>query len=153
MSKIDVRDMFTYNSSTGAKYQAITGDAASTKTLDLGANGKHHFSGKAPVYLNIRVKDAFETLTSLEIALETDSASDFSTNSTKKQIAIFNLALATLAAGKAVVSMIIPDQLMQRYLRLYFNVVGSNPGANSSLWAWLSNEPLKIEEQIDLVGA
>jgi hypothetical protein len=152
MSKIDINDMFTYDSSTAIKYQAITGDAASTKSIDLGANGKHHFSGKAPVYLNIRVNAAFNTLDSLEIAFESDSASDFTTSSTKKQVVISNIARANLTAGKAIVSYIIPDQLWQRYVRLYFNVVGSNP-STGSLWAWLSNEPLNIEDQIDLVGA
>ena len=151
MSNMDVRDMFTYNSTTGAKYQALTGDAASTQTIDLGKDSKHHFSGISPVYLNVQVKDAFNTLTSLEIALESDSASDFSTSSTKKQVQIANIILAGLTAGRSIVSFIIPDQLWQQYVRLYFNVIGSNP-STGSVWAWLSNVPLVIDEQIDLVG-
>lgn len=153
MSKIDVRDMFTYNSTTAAKYQSLTGgDAASTQYIDLGANGKHHFSGKAPVYLNVRIKDAVTTgdgMTSIAFRIESDTVTTF--NSTLKQVLEFNIVNATMAAGAAIISVIIPDQLWQRYIRLYFNNVGGTANAGSC-WAWLSNEPLKIESQIDLAA-
>jgi hypothetical protein len=152
MSNMDVRDTFTYNSTTGATYQTLTGgDAAGQQTIDLGATGKHHFSGDAPVYLNVRIKDAVTTgdgLTSIAFRLGSDTSSGFAT--ALKQILEFNIAIATMTAGAAIISVILPDQSWQQHLRMYFNNVGGTASAGSC-WAWLSNVPLKIESQIDLV--
>lgn len=151
MSNMDTENTFTYNSTTGATYQTLTGgDAAGQKTIDLEAAG-HHFSGDAPVYLNVRIKDAVTTadgLTSIAFRLESDTVNTF--NSALKQVLEFNIAIATMTAGAAIISVILPDQAWQRHLRMYFNNIGGTANAGSC-WAWLSNEPLKIESQIDLV--
>jgi len=152
---MDLKQIFTYDDSTGYKYQAVTADAASqADPLDLGAEGKQMFSGKAPVYLNIVTYAGFTTgdgMTSIEIALETDTSSAFAT--AKKQVALFNIVLADLAvAGKVLVSQILPRQAWQRYMRLYFNVIDGTGSAGSFI-AWLSDMPLDQSSQIDLVGA
>jgi hypothetical protein len=57
--------------------QAITGDAVSTNTLDFGAAGD---MGKgSPVKLLVQIAEDFDNLTSLNIKLESDDNSSFST--------------------------------------------------------------------------
>ncbi len=143
----DIRDMFTYNSSTHAHYQAITGSAASASYLDNGVNGKKMFSGKKPVYLVVRVGTTFAKLTSLGIALETDTVTAF--NSTLKQVLNMTIAKASLVAGACVVCQILPNQNWQRYMRLYFTNNGTTEDAGT-VYAYLTDQPENIDAQIDV---
>lgn len=144
---------FTFTESLGTEadfYQAITGDAASANLIDLDVANLNIAAGR-PLYLVVKVGSAFVTLTSLEIALETDTAVGFAT--AKKQVMINNVALASLTAGAVVVNQALPVQKYQRYMRVYFNVVGSNPGSGSTICAYLTDSPEEAMSQLDLVGA
>lgn len=143
----DIRDMFTYNSSTYAHYQAITGNAASNSYIDLGVNAKKMFSGKKPVYLVVRVGTAFAKLTSLGIALESDTSSGF--GAVLKQVLNMTIAKAGLTAGACVVCQILPNQNWQRYLRLYFTNNGTAEDAGT-VYAYLTDQPENIDAQIDV---
>lgn len=118
--------------------QAITASAASTNYVDLGALGsipgpltttQVRDLGKGNrIPILIQVTEAFATLTSLKVAVQTDSDSGFATALTT----VFEteaIALASLTAGYQFNIDFIPPKTIQRYLRLYFTVAGSNATA------------------------
>jgi hypothetical protein len=113
--------------------QAITADAASTNIIDLGATGTPYggraltadFGKGTKIPLFVYVTASFNTLTSLIVSLQTDSTDAFSS---PKEVASRTYPLAELTAGAA---LSFPEHLLEgtneRYLRLYFDVVGTNP--------------------------
>lgn len=122
--------------------QAITASAASTNVIDLGANGTPvggsaalgYGSGEGtPVPFLVQVTAAFDNLTSLTIAVETDDNSGFS-SATK--LVEQTIALAALVAGKQIALPCLPDQL-ERYVRVYYTVTGTNP-ANGTVKAGIT---------------
>ena len=113
--------------------QAITGDAASTNVIDLGAAGKVFGAaanltrdvGKGnKITLLAQVVADFNTLTSLTIKVEVDTADTFGS---PKAVAEQVIPLADLKAGKTFSIMYVPPGADERYLRLYYDVTGSNP--------------------------
>lgn len=149
---LDLRNCFTYAYSAGtwADYlQALTGDAASTNYVNLDAAGVVMSGGAKPTWLIVRVGAAFVTLTSLEIAIETDSDSGFAT--ALKEVAKWEFALASMTAGALLINQPLGHWSYQQYIRLYFNVVGSNPGSGSSLFACFADGPESAETDLDQV--
>lgn len=107
--------------------QAITATAASTNVIDLGPikAGIVRDIGKGkPIPLLIQVVEAFNTLTSLTIALQVDDADTFGSAKTVWSAVV---ALADLKAGKVVVPEYIPRGTDERYMRLNYTVTGTNP--------------------------
>lgn len=113
--------------------QAITADAVSTNVIDLGATGTP-FGGrqivadfgkgkKIPIF--VFVTQSFNTLTSLTVAMEVDSVENFAS---PKEVASRTFLLAELTAGT---ELSFPEGILEgtdeRYLRLNYNVNGSNP--------------------------
>lgn len=113
--------------------QAITADAVSTNVIDLGATGTP-FGGRAlvadfgkgkkiPIFAFIT--ETFNTLTSLTVTMEVDSVENFAS---PKEVASRTFLLAELAAGT---ELSFPEAILEgtneRYLRLNYNVTGSNP--------------------------
>ena len=147
---IDVRNCFTYAYSAGtfADFaQALTADAASTNVIDFSANAKVTAGMTKPPWLVVRVVAAFVTLTSLEIALETDTDSGFAT--VLKEIMTWHFALGKMTAGALLINQPFGHWKIQRWIRLYFNVVGSNPGSGSSLIAYIADGPEPAEVAVD----
>lgn len=116
--------------------QAITADAASTNIIDLGAPGKVYGAGAnlirdvgkgKPIPLLVQVVEAFATLTSLTISLQVDDADTF--GSPKTVWTSPAIPVAELIAGKVVVPEYIPRGTNERYMRLYYDVTGSNATA------------------------
>lgn len=116
--------------------QAITADAASTNIIDLGAPGKAYGAaanlvrdvGKGkPIPLLVQVVEAFATLTSLTVSLQVDDADTF--GSPKTVWTSPAIPVAELIAGKVVVPEYIPRGTNERYMRLYYDVTGSNATA------------------------
>jgi hypothetical protein len=105
--------------------QAITADAASTNVIDLGANSSKIQTlierGLAKVYAQVTV--AFNTLTSLDFILQTDTDEAFGS---AVVLSTVNVLLADLVAGKKVDFGPLPTNT-ERYIRLYYNVVGTDP--------------------------
>ncbi len=149
---LNVRNNFSYAYSAGtfADYiQALTGDAASTNLINLGANAKVISGMTKPIWLIVRVGTAaFNTLTSLEIALETDTAVGFAT--ALKEIRMWHFALAKLTAGALLINQPLPHAKIQQYIRLYYNVVGSNP-STGGLVSYLAEGPEPAEVAVDQV--
>lgn len=115
--------------------QAITADAGSTNTIDLGATGTPFGASAALVRdigkgckipLSISVVEAFNNLTSIEISLQVDDNSGFASPKTVARSAV--IALADLTAGKQIdFPDYIPQGANERYLRLYYDITGTAP--------------------------
>jgi hypothetical protein len=117
--------------------QAITATAASTNYVDLLAIGVIPPSGATPtrdlgkgqkIPLLIQVTENFATLTSLKVALQSDSDSGFATALTTI-LETEAIAAAALLAGYRFNIDFVPTKTTQRYLRLYFTVAGSSATA------------------------
>lgn len=113
--------------------QAITGDAVSTNVIDLGATSIPPHDAAAltrdigigsKIPLLIQVTEDFNNLTSLEISLEKDTVSAFSSAET---IWSETILLADLVKGARPVIETITAKTDQQYLRLNYNVTGTNP--------------------------
>lgn len=108
--------------------QAVTADAASTNVIDLGpiATGIIRNVGKGKrIPLVIQVVEDFNTLTSLEVKVETDSADSFA--SPKVVATTGAIALADLKKGKRFSIDFIPRDTDERFVRLYYDVTGTAP--------------------------
>lgn len=113
--------------------QAITADAVSTNVIDLGAVGQAYGHaaplvrdvGKGqPIKIHIQVVEAFNTLTSLTVSVQCDSVENFAS---PKTLVSETIALADLIAGKTSNIMCVPAGTDERYLRLNYDVTGTNP--------------------------
>lgn len=107
--------------------QAITATAGSTNTIDLGpiATGITRDIGKGTeIPLLIQVVEAFNNLTSLTIALQTDDNTGFSS---PKTVWSSTVALADLIAGAVVVPEYVQRGTNERYMRLNYTVTGTAP--------------------------
>lgn len=104
--------------------QAITGDAVSTHVIDFGAAGD---MGKGnPVKLLVQVTEDFDNLTSLNIKIESDDNTAFSSANTLAETG--EIALSALKTGYVAALHVIPRG-NERYLRLSYDVTGTAPGA------------------------
>lgn len=106
--------------------QAIVASAPSTNIVDLSVSGKDIGPGE-PIPLEVRVKETFDLLTSLDVILEVDDDVAFgsATEVIKKTV-----LLADLVAKKAISGFqIIPDGVDERYVRMRYAVTGTNPTA------------------------
>lgn len=104
--------------------QAITGDAVSTNVVDL-----THTVDTAPgkdVKVRFQVDTAFNTLTSLDIALQTATDEAFTS---PVELASRSVALASLVAGYSF-EITVPSTAL-RYLRVNYDVVGTDPTAGA----------------------
>lgn len=114
--------------------QAITADAVSTNVIDLLATGTV-YGAAAPLTkdvgkgqalkLHIQVVEAFNTLTSLGIQVQVCAVENF--GSGVKTLVTETLALADLVAGKTSNILAVPAGADLRYLRLNYDVTGTNP--------------------------
>lgn len=101
--------------------QAITADAASTNIVDCVSTAD--IGAGRPVQLCLVIDEAFNTLTSLNIKLQTDDNSSFSSAT---DLFIVNKALAALTLNAKIDLPAIPAGC-ERYLRMYYDVVGTDP--------------------------
>lgn len=113
--------------------QAIVADAASTNVLDLGATGRVYGAaadlvkdiGKGQdIPILIQVVEAFNTLTSLHVIIQCDDNVGFAS---PKDVQEQTIPLARLTAGATISMVCIPPGLNERYMRVYYDVIGTNP--------------------------
>lgn len=149
---LDINNCFTYayGAGTDADFtQAITSDAASTNYIDLDVANINIAAGK-PVYLIIKSIVAEDgTATSLEIRLQSDTASGFAT--AKKELQMWRFLSAQLTAGALLVNQALPVGIYQRYLRLYFNAFDTCGAL--TICAYLSDAPESAQTMVDLTEA
>ena len=103
--------------------QAITATAVSTDSVDTGSTKDVGKDGS--VSLCVQVTETFTLLTSLAIAIQTDSDSAFGTVET---LATVTVPLASLKAGYKLPIITLP-QGCKRYIRLNYTVAGTAPNA------------------------
>lgn len=111
--------------------QAITATAVSTDFLDLQALGvtPHrgaqllHNVGHKEIPLLIQVVEAFNTLTSLTVSIESDDNTSFSS---AKSVLSETIVLAGLTLGKKSVIRMLPV-IKERYVRIKYTVAGTDP--------------------------
>ena len=104
--------------------QAITGDAASTNTIDL-SQARDIGEGKQ-LFAVFTVTEAFNNLTSILLEVVTSSNADLSSPTIQSMQSVL---LAGLTVG-AQFTVVIPPQigsLGKRYLGAYYDVTGTNP--------------------------
>jgi len=115
--------------------QAITASAASTNVIDLGATGKTAYGqvqlvrnlGKGgEIPLLIQVVETFAGCTSVTAIVQTDDNSAFSS---PKDIQALTVPLAELKKGYIFCDDDLPRGIKERYLRIYFTVVGGPASA------------------------
>lgn len=113
--------------------QAITATAASTNIVDLGETGTVYGAAAAltrdvgkgnRMPINVQVVEAFNTLTSLTIAVQVDTVENFAT---PKTVASQTIALADLTAGAVSSLNFILPGADERYLRVHYTVTGTAP--------------------------
>jgi len=114
--------------------QAITASAASTNVIDMQVAGKTYLgqqlkrnAGKEPIPFFVSVNQAFNTLTSLTISIQTALTGDeaFASPTTVSSVSI---PLASLKVGSKFPFPILPSEMLNaRYLRVLYSVVGTNP--------------------------
>jgi hypothetical protein len=116
--------------------QAITADAGSTNTIDLGATGTPYGAsaalirdigkGDCGIPISITVTETFNNLTSLQVSVQTDDNSGFSSPSTRVLSEL--IPLSGLTAGSTVSAIItFPEGTKERYVRLFYDVTGTAP--------------------------
>lgn len=116
--------------------QAITGTAVSTNVIDLGQTVD--VAPGVPLKLRVQVDETFDNLTSLNIAVQTDTVEAFSS-----ETILFSkdVLAAALVAGADFDLGILPEGC-QQYLRLDYTVTGTNPAAGKvSAWVEVYNAP------------
>lgn len=113
--------------------QAITATAVGTNVIDLGTAGTPYGAAAAlnndkgkgtEIPVLIQVTEAFNTLTSLTITLETSANADLSSSTV---LATETIALAALTVGKKTNLQIAPNGITGRYLGTRYTVTGTNP--------------------------
>lgn len=100
--------------------QAITADAVSTNVIDLGKDG---LAPGNPLSVIAQVTEAFNTLTSLTVQVQSSVDEAFTSPITHQSVTI---ALANLTLGKRVDLGSLLDGT-KRYVRLNYDVTGTNP--------------------------
>lgn len=115
---LDKQTLFSEN-------QAITADAVSTNIYDTGS-AKDSGPGY-PVEVFVLVKAAFNNLTSLTFSLQTATDAAFTSPVNLQDVTV---ALAGLTAGAKVSFSVLPEGCL-RYLRLNYNVNGTNPSTGA----------------------
>ena len=108
--------------------QAITGDETSENVIDLGAPGQGDMGNSRPMELLVKTDQAFNNLTSLTIKLQTCASENFS-STTVYDLPVqetITLASGNLAINKEILRAKLPHGCL-RYLRLNYDVNGSNP--------------------------
>ena len=115
--------------------QAITATAVSTNILDLGVPATPILAGGAlvrdigkgtPIPILIQCTEAFDNLTSLQVDLEVDDNTGFSS---AKVIESQVILLADLVAGKQTFMQYVPNGADERYMQVRYTVVGTTPTA------------------------
>ena len=118
--------MFLDKENQFSSAQAITASAASTNLIDLGDAKDHAVGQQLP--LNAMVVTNFASNTSLTVALQTDDNTGFSSATTVSQTGA--VPVASLVAGYTF-TLAIPFEGLERYIRLYYTIGGSNASAGA----------------------
>lgn len=122
--------------------QAITATAISTNVIDLRQAGSPATADEGidgtDLYLVVKVIQAFNTLTSLTITLESDSTANLATAPVVHYSK--SVLLAALTANSEPIRVQLPSDDYKRFLGMRYTVVGSAPTTGSIL-AFMAGTP------------
>lgn len=123
--------------------QAITATAISTNVIDLRSPGgtpalEDEGIEGTDLYLVVKVIQVFNTLTSLTITLESDSAATLASSPVVHYSK--SVLLAALTANTELIRVQIPSDDYKRFLGMRYTVVGTPPTTGSIL-AFLAGTP------------
>lgn len=127
--------MIIDNQSIFSDSQAITADAASTNIIDLKATGTPIGGAVAlardvgkgcEIPLAVSVTEAFNNLTSLQIIVQVDDNSSFSSAKNVAMSRAYLLAELTLGARLNFPAHL-PEGTDEQFVRLYYDITGSAP--------------------------
>ena len=149
----DINNVFTYAYSAGTDadmFQSVTADAASTNLIDLDKANIRLGAG-TPMWIIARIGDTdWATIVSLEIILQTDTDTTFTT--ALKIYKLGRFSLAELVAGALLLNTPMPHMKYQRYMRIFFNVFTSASPAADIMVA-LADSPEEAALQVDMTDA
>lgn len=109
---------------TFSRAQVITASTDSTYYLSVGTAGSDVGFGAKRIDVDIDILQSFNLLTSLDIALQTDDNTSFSSAVT---LWTKNVVLAGLTKGAQIQLPSANIGPMEQYIRLYYTVNGSGP--------------------------
>ena len=104
--------------------QAITATADSTNVIDRQSTPTLQNLGIIPMFLEVHITEAFDALTSLTVALKSDSTTNLDTSETVHITEV--IALAALTVG-AKFKYRLPYGNYERYLGIEYTVTGTGP--------------------------
>lgn len=117
--------------------QAVTATAASTNVIDLGVSLRDVGVGeRVPVWVGVDVD--FAGLTSLQVSVETDDDEAFGTAKTVIQTGA--VLLADLKAGYQFSIQDVPKNVLGRYMRLNYTVVGTGTAGTLTSGVTMGNQ-------------
>jgi hypothetical protein len=117
--------------------QALTVTAASENVIDLGVTKRDIGNGETvPVYIS--VDTTLEGLTSLQVAIQTDDAEGF--GSAKTVISTSAVPVADLVAGYQFAIINVPLNVLGRYMRLNYVVVGTGTAGSVTAGVTMGNQ-------------
>lgn len=117
--------------------QAVTATAASTNVIDLGVTARDIGLGQdIPVWVGVDVD--FAGLTSLQVTVETDDDVGFGSAVTVIQTGA--VLLASLTAGYQFAIQDIPKNVLGRYVRLNYTVVGVGSAGTLTAGVTMGNQ-------------
>lgn len=121
---------------TFSEQQAVTANAASTDIMDCGYATTVGIGAGKQLYLVVELDEAFNNLTSVAFAFQTDDNSSFSSPTA---VDTRTIALASLAAANIgnLYTFALPPTGLERYLRMYYTVTGTTP-TTGKVTAYLS---------------
>ena len=134
--------------------QAITANAGSVDQIDLGPLGQgqtvRDIGVGCPQYLVIRTVAAFNNLTSLTFALQTDDNAGFALPVQVWASAAIPLAQLTANRVQAIVNLP-PGVPIERFLRMNYTVAGAAP-TTGSVEAFITNDVQQYRAYADAQG-
>jgi len=110
--------------------QEVLATAASTNIIDLGADDSAAPTAneKGDIKVLVQVTTTYASGTSVQAALQTDDNAGFS--SAASLVTTAAIAVESLTAGYQFAIMSVPRNLAERYLRMYYTVVGTPTAGN-----------------------
>lgn len=122
--------MILDNQTLFSDQQAVTASAASTNQIDLSPRETGVVRDIGPgqaIPIIVQVTEAFATLTSLTVAIQTDE--DVAFGSPVTVAASAAIPVATLKPGYQIPLSWVPVGVKERYVRLFYTVTGTNASA------------------------
>ena len=117
--------------------QLVTTTAASTNVIDLGVSNRDIGNGQViPVWISVDI--AMNALTSLQVVIQTDDAENFASAVNVASTGV--IVLADLVAGYQFAIVHVPLNVVGRYMRLNYVIVGTEDTGSITAGVTMGNQ-------------